>query len=72
MIQKRKKKYYESLKRAEAGKYQLLSFVLDIKHQSTNFFSEKFIYIQWNHLSKPFLNLEGALKINLTASLQKS
>jgi hypothetical protein len=24
MMQKRKKKYYESLKRAEAGKYQLL------------------------------------------------
>ena len=45
MIQKRKKKYYESLKRAEAGKYQLLLF-LTLNHQYTNFFNEEFIYTQ--------------------------
>ena len=48
MIQKRKKKYYESLKRAEAGKYQLLLFLIS----NTNiriFLVKSFIYIQLNH-----------------------
>ena len=69
MIQKRKKKYYESLKRAEAGKYHLLLF-LTLNHQYTNFFNEEFIYTQWNH--RTFFKSWRCPKIYLTSSLQKS